>query len=94
MPHDIVTIVMLFGVGLVAGTINVIAGGGSMITLPVLILLGLPPNVANGTNRVAILVQNKGATWSFRRLGLISGHWIRLAVPPALVGVVFGTWAA
>lgn len=94
MPHDIITIVMLFGVGLVAGTINVIAGGGSMITLPVLILLGLPPNVANGTNRVAILVQNTGATWSFRRLGLISGPWIRLAVPPALVGVVFGTWAA
>ena len=85
---------MLFGVGLVAGTINVIAGGGSMITLPVLILLGLPPNVANGTNRVAILVQNAGATWSFRKLGLISGPWIRLAVPPALIGVVFGTWAA
>ena len=65
-----------------------------MITLPVLILLGLPPNVANGTNRVAILLQNTGATWSFHRLGLISGPWLRLAVPPALVGVVFGTWAA
>ena len=82
---------MLMGVGLVAGTLNVIAGGGSMITLPVLILLGLPPNVANGTNRVAILAQNTGAVWSFHRLGLISGPWLRLAVPPALVGVVFGT---
>ena len=48
MTHDITTILILFGVGLVAGTINVIAGGGSMITLPVLILLGLPPHVANG----------------------------------------------
>lgn len=94
MTHDITTVLVLFGVGLVAGTINVIAGGGSMITLPVLILLGLPPNVANGTNRVAILVQNTGATWSFHRLGLVSVPWLRLALPPALVGVAFGTWAA
>lgn len=94
MTHDITTVLILFGVGLVAGTINVIAGGGSMITLPVLILLGLPPNLANGTNRVAILVQNTGATWSFHRLGLTSVPWLRLALPPALVGVAFGTWAA
>lgn len=94
MTHDITTILILFGVGLVAGTINMIAGGGSMITLPVLILLGLPPNVANGTNRVVILVQNTGATWSFHRLGLVSVPWLRLALAPALVGVAFGTWAA
>ncbi len=94
MPHDFTTILILLGVGLFAGTINVIAGGGSLITLPVLILLGLPPNVANGTNRVAILLQNSGATWRFHKLGLISESWIRLAVPPAVLGVVFGTWAA
>ena len=91
MTHDITTILILFGVGLVAGTINMIAGGGSMITLPVLILLGLPPNVANGTNRVVILVQNTGATWSFHRLGLVSVPWLRLALAPALVGVALGT---
>ena len=73
---------------------NVISGGGSMITLPVLIMLGLPPGVANGTNRVAILAQNVGATWSFQRLGLVSGPWLRLGVPPALVGAALGTWAA
>jgi uncharacterized membrane protein YfcA len=94
LSHDFTTVLILFGVGIVSGTINVIAGGGSMITLPVLILLGLPPNVANGTNRVAILAQNVGATWSFHRLGLISGPWLRLAVPPALVGALLGTWAA
>ena len=69
---------MLFLAGLVAGTLNVIAGGGSMLTLPVMIFLGLPPAVANGTNRVAILVQNIGATSSFRRRGLISAPWLRL----------------
>ena len=77
-----------------AGTLNVIAGGGSLLTLPVMIFLGLPPTVANGTNRVAILIQNVGATWSFHRRKLISKEWVLLAVPPALVGVVFGTLAA
>ena len=40
---------LLFGVGSVAGVLNVVAGGGSFLTLPVLIFLGLPPTVANGT---------------------------------------------
>ena len=48
--------VTLFLVGIAAGTINVVAGGGSFLTLPVLILLGLPAGVANGTNRVGIFV--------------------------------------
>ncbi len=80
--------------GLVAGAVNVIAGGGSMLTLPVLIFLGLPAGVANGTNRVAILLQNVGATWSFHRRKLVGWPWLRLAVPPALAGVLVGTWAA
>lgn len=85
---------LLFLTGLVAGVLNVIAGGGSMLTLPVMIFLGLPPTVANGTNRVAILVQNVGATWSFKRRKLIPPGWLGLSVPPALVGAALGTWAA
>jgi uncharacterized membrane protein YfcA len=94
VPDAITTSLILFLVGLVAGTLNVIAGGGSLLTLPVMIFLGLPPTVANGTNRVAILIQNVGATWSFHRRKLISKEWVFLAVPPALVGVVLGTLAA
>ena len=90
----ITTTLILFLVGLVAGTLNVIAGGGSMLTLPVMIFLGLPPTMANGTNRVAILIQNVGASWSFHRRGLISREWLLLAIPPALVGAVLGTIAA
>lgn len=85
---------LLAGVGFVAGIINVLAGGGSLLTLPVLIFLGLPATVANGTNRVAILVQNMGASASFRRHGLLDGAWLRFTVPPALVGAVAGTWMA
>jgi len=47
LTHDLTTVLILFSVGLISGTMNVIAGGGSMITLPVLIMLGLPANVAN-----------------------------------------------
>ena len=59
----------VFGAGLVAGFLNVMAGGGSLITLPLLIFMGLPVAAANGTNRVAILVQNLAAVDSFRRQG-------------------------
>jgi uncharacterized membrane protein YfcA len=64
---DLSGILILFGVGAVAAFINVNAGGGSSLTLPVLIFLGLNPTVANGTNRVAILFQNVSAVYSFKR---------------------------
>ncbi len=85
---------ILFGAGLVAGTLNVVAGGGSLLTLPLLIFLGLPATVANGTNRVAILIQNIGAVWSFNRHGMIDWRWLWLAVLPAAAGSVLGTWVA
>lgn len=85
---------LLFGVGLVAGTVNVVAGGGSFLTLPAMIFLGLPPTVANGTNRVAILVQNVGAVWGFGRHDLVRRSWLRTAALPAVAGAVAGTWAA
>jgi uncharacterized membrane protein YfcA len=91
---DPVAYLLLFAAGSVAGTINVLAGGGSFLTLPLLIFLGLPPTVANGTNRIAILVQNVGAVWSFNRHGVMDWSWIRSAALPALAGAGLGTWAA
>ena len=58
---------LLFVVGSIAGFINVNAGGGSTMTLPTLIFLGLDSTLANGTNRVAILIQNIFAISSFRK---------------------------
>ncbi|HDN25894.1 MAG TPA: sulfite exporter TauE/SafE family protein [Thioploca sp.] len=60
-------LLMLFAIGTVAGMLNVMAGGGSTLTLPALIFLGLDSALANGTNRVAILVQNIFAILSFRQ---------------------------
>ena len=95
MPTDLViTGVVLFLAGLVAGTVNSIAGGGSLFTLPLLIFLGLPPTVANATNRIAVLSGGIGASETFRRSGLVPVSWLKLAAPPALIGAVLGTVAA
>ncbi|MGI9627365.1 MAG: sulfite exporter TauE/SafE family protein [Longimicrobiales bacterium] len=80
--------------GTVAGVINMVAGGGSMLTVPALIFMGLPPTVANGTNRVALLAQNVGGVWGFQRSGLIRTEWLRFAGPPAIFGAILGTWMA
>ncbi len=81
---------LLFGIGLVAGIINILAGGGSLLTLPVLLFLGLPAAVANGTNRIAILVQNIVAVGSFRRSGHLPLKIALICAPTALLGSVLG----
>jgi len=75
--------------GFAAGFINTLAGGGSMLTLPLLIFAGLPADVANGTNRVAIFIQNIAGMLGFRSQGVKPwrmGAW--LAVPAALGAAV------
>ncbi len=57
----------LFAVGTIAGFVNVLAGGGSSLTLPALILLGLDGATANGTNRIAIVMQNIFAISGFQQ---------------------------
>jgi len=76
--------------GLVAGVINTLAGGGSMLTVPLLVVMGLPGPVANATNRIGVLVQNLTSTVAFRAQGV---HSIRDAAPilvPAAIGAVLG----
>ncbi len=65
--EDLWKFVLLFAVGSIAGFINVNAGGGSTLTLPTLIFLGLDSALANGTNRIGILIQNLFAVTSFRK---------------------------
>jgi uncharacterized membrane protein YfcA len=93
MP-DCIVYLILFPAGFVAGILNVIAGGGSFLTLPVLIFLGLPPTVANGTNRVAIFFQSIGAVSSFHRYRMMNWRRALLAAVPAVLGAGLGTAAA
>jgi uncharacterized membrane protein YfcA len=81
---------LLFVVGLVAGTLNVLAGGGSLLTLPLLIFMGLPAAVANGTNRIAIFCQNIFAIRGFRQRGVMPLQLALLCTPPALLGSWLG----
>ncbi len=90
---DIFSVIILFFVGAVAAFINVNAGGGSSLTLPALIFLGLDASVANGTNRVAIIFQNVSAVYSFKkekyyelRNSLILSL---LSLPGAIAGAIF-----
>jgi uncharacterized membrane protein YfcA len=85
---------LLFVAGCVAGTINVIAGGGSFLTLPLLIFLGLPPNAANYTNRLGIFLQNIGAVWGFHRRSVMDWRFFRWAALPATLGGLVGAVGA
>lgn len=87
---EIYKYMLVVGVGMVAGFINTVAGGGSLLTLPVLIFMGLPPALANGTNRVGILLQNVFAVSGFRSKGVsVFPYAIYLAIT-ALIGAVIG----
>ena len=72
LTMDIYLISAVILAGFACGFINTIAGSGSLITLPLLIFLGLPANVANGTNRVAIAIQNIVGVASFSRQGVLN----------------------
>ncbi len=81
---------LLFLAGAVAGILNVLAGGGSLLTLPLLIFMGLPSAVANGTNRIAILCQNIFAIRAFRQRQVFPWQLALLCTPAALVGSWYG----
>lgn len=80
--------------GFAAGFINTLAGSGSLITLPLLIFLGLPANVANGTNRIAILLQNVVSVSSFRRQRVLDLRRGLMLAAPAVIGGIIGAQIA
>lgn len=85
---------LLVGGGLAAGFVNTLAGGGSFLTVPLLILIGLPPTVANATNRVAVLAQSLAAVSGFRREGVPGVRAALRLVPAPLAGAWLGAWIA
>lgn len=93
MP-EIQGILILFGTGMFAAFLNVNAGGGSSITLPVLIFLGIEPTVANGTNRVAIFFQNISAVYSFKQEKYYDLKNSLILATLTLPGAVAGTFFA
>jgi hypothetical protein len=79
--------------GFVAGIVNTLAGGGALLTVPLLVMYGLPGTVANGTNRIAVLVQSAVAAWRFRAEGVPGFRAALPFVAPLLVGALLGALA-
>ena len=94
VPMEWYTYILIVAVGIVAGIVNTMAAGGSMLTLPVLMALGMPPNMANGTNRIAIFLQNVVGVSSFHKekvMDFSSGFKVGI---PAAVGAIAGAFIA
>ena len=90
---------LLILVGTITGFINTVAGGGSVIILPTLILFfGLPAGVANGTNRIGIIIQTVFSAWGFKSKGIspfVLGKKKSIIVGViTLLGGILGSWIA
>ncbi len=88
LPDYYIILVLLTGI--VAGFLNTVGGGGSLITMPILIFLGMPSAMANGTNRVALLVQDIVAVLGFRSKGYFDLKFGLTLGIPAMVGSIIG----
>lgn len=84
----------LLGTGLVAGFLNTTAGGGSMLLIPLLMFLGLPANISNGTLRIAILFQNLVGVNTFRQQKVLHLKSDSKLLLPTLVGAIAGALVA
>lgn len=85
---------LLLACGVVAGFTNTLAGGGSALSLPLLMLFGLPAEVANGTNRVSVFAQSLAATQSFDRHGRLDRAAAFRIMLPTLGGSLLGAAVA
>lgn len=83
---------LAFAAGTVGGAMNALAGGGTFATLPALIALGLPANIANATSNVALLPGAGASAWAFRKeLEPLGGIPIRTLAIITFVGGLIGS---
>lgn len=82
--------IILAILGLVAGVINTLAGGGSNLTIPALMVLGMPPDVANATNRVGVFLQGVVATTGFKKHQKLPLEDFKSLIIPLFIGSFLG----
>lgn len=80
--------------GMLAGVVNTLAGSGSLVTLPLLVFLGLPPHLANGTNRIGVTIQNIVSLATLKRHGALELQGSPWYVVPTLIGAAVGASVA
>jgi uncharacterized membrane protein YfcA len=74
------------------GAVNSIAGGGTLITFPAIVALGVPPLVANATSTVALWPAAVGSMWGYRRFLTEVRPWVIRFAVPSLLGGATGAW--
>jgi len=87
-------IIILFLIGLVAGVINTLAGGGSLLTLPALIFFGLPPNVANATNRIGVFFNGLLSWRGYHSKGIKTEKYDLWLSVTSFIGAILGSYIA
>ncbi len=83
---------VLFAVGLIAGTVDAIAGGGGLLTLPALLSFGFPAPLALGTAKFQGCFGSGSAAWSFARKGAVDPRECRLGFGLTAIGALGGAW--
>jgi uncharacterized protein len=94
VDREAIALAALMPVGVIAGFVNTLAGGGSFLTLPVLMLCGLPAPIANATNRVAVLLQAAVATTVIAKKGALDRRLFLRALIPTALGAFGGAYLA
>jgi uncharacterized membrane protein YfcA len=82
----------LAAAGVVAGFFNTVAGAGSLLTVPVLLLVGMPADAANATNRIGVMAQSTVGVVGFARADVLDGRALGRTAPAAIVGGLVGAW--
>lgn len=85
---------LLLGAGLFTGIINTLAGGGSLITLPLFIFLGLPSSEANASNRIGVFLQSLTALGGFKSRGVTVFPYSLWVACTAVAGCIIGAYFA
>ena len=91
---EISTVILLLICGLISGVMNTLASSGSAITLPVMVFFGVPPSVANATNRLPVLVGSTISVYNFQKSKELIWSKSLLISIPVLLGVVVGSLLA
>ena len=82
----------LIAAGCAAGAINAIAGGGTLVTFPVLLMFGTPPVLANATSTVGLVIGTAGSIVSFRGHLKAIRQWLAWFIPVGVLGAGIGSW--
>jgi uncharacterized membrane protein YfcA len=88
---DIINLLLLILAGFLGGLLNTVASSGTAVTLPAMIFIGLSPQVANATNRVALLIGFIMATYKYHKAGLVDWKRGFQLAPMIIIGTIVGT---